>query len=305
MALMRKFGLFFLLLAVFMSVGAWLAGSAPVPPEVVSRFEPGVISIENDERTTEIPYRIHRPEGLSPDDPVPLIIFLHGAGSRGDDNRKQLGKLPERWVTESRLGGRHSAVVFVPQCPRGDRWASVTTTSSSGIEAGKERRTDASQPPTVPMQAVMKKIGELVADPSIDASRIYLTGLSMGGFGSWDLVSRHPEWFAAVVPVCGGGDPSFAARIADSGVPIWTVHGDADRVVPADLTRTMVRAIRKADGSIGYTELAGVRHNSWDHAYGPAGPMEWMFAQRHPRPAPPAAPVVVEKAPVDGADDGG
>ena len=128
----------------------------------------------------------------------------------------------------------------------------------------------------------MKKIGELVADPSIDASRIYLTGLSMGGFGSWDLVSRHPEWFAAVVPVCGGGDPSFAARIADSGVPIWTVHGDADRVVPADLTRTMVRAIREANGRVGYTELPGVRHNSWDHAYGPEGPMEWMFSQQLP-----------------------
>ena len=133
----------------------------------------------------------------------------------------------------------------------------------------------------------MKKIGELVADPSIDASRIYLTDLSMGGFGSWDLVSRHPEWFAAVVSVCGGGDPSFAAHIAESGVPIWTVHGAADRVVPADLTRMMVRAIRKADGRIGYTELPRVRHNAWHHAYGPEGPLEWMFAQRRPRIAPP------------------
>ena len=296
MTLMRKFGFCFLLSAVSISVGASIAGVTAVPPEVVSKFEPGIIEVEHGGRTTEVPYRIHRPEGLSPDDPVPLVIFLHGAGSRGDDNRKQLGKLPEQWVTESRLGGRHAAVVFVPQCPKEDRWASVSVASSSEIDGGNKRRFDASQPPTVPMQAVMKKIRELVADPTIDASRIYLTGLSMGGFGSWDLVSRHPEWFAAVVPVCGGGDPSFAARIVDSGVPIWTVHGDADRVVPVDLTRTMVRAIRKADGRIGYTELPGVRHNAWDHAYGSEGTMEWMFGQQ--------LPVVDEKAPSDEAAGG-
>ena len=293
---MQRSGPFLLILFAFLIfVGASTPGFAPVPPGVESKFEPGIIKIEHDGRTTEIPYRIHRPEGLSSNDPAPLVIFLHGAGSRGEDNRKQLGKLPERWVTESRLGGRHSAVVFAPQCPKEDRWASVATSSSWGIDAGNERRIDPSLPPTVPMQAVMKKITELVADPAIDASRIYLTGLSMGGFGSWDLVSRHPDWFAAVVPVCGGGDPSFAARIAASGVPIWTVHGDADRIVPAKLTRTMVRAIRKANGRVGYTELPGVRHNCWDHAYGPEGPMEWMFGQQHPS--------VVETAPP--ADAGG
>ena len=143
---------------------------------------------------------------------------------------------------------------------------------------------------TVAMQAAMKKIRELVADPSIDASRVYLTGLSMGGFGSWDLVSRHPEWFAAVVPICGGGDPAFASRIAESRVPIWTVHGDEDRVVPVELTRDMIVAIREAGGRIGYSELPGVRHDSWRFAYGPEGTIEWMLAQRLPD-SPAKAPV--------------
>ena len=253
------------------------AGSSiAVPPKVVSQFDPGIIKVENDGREMEIPYRIRRPEDLTTDEPVPLIIFLHGAGSRGNDNQKQLGWFPEWWVTQSRLGERHRAVIFAPQCPTGGRWASVAT------DAEGERQIDASLSPTVPMQAVMKKIKELVADPTIDASRVYLTGLSMGGYGSWDLTSRHPEWFAAVVPICGGGDPSFASRIADSGVPIWTVHGDADRVVPVDLTRTMVGAIRKADGRVGYTELPGVRHDSWKFAYGPEGLIEWMLAQQLP-----------------------
>ena len=275
---MRRPGPIALVMALLVGVQARGGSSEAPPPQVVSEFESGVIEVENDGRKTEIPYRIRRPGDLSPDDPVPLIIFLHGAGSRGDDNRKQLGWFPEWWVTESRLGDRHRAVIFVPQCPTGGRWASVAT------DAEGERRIDASLPPTEPMQAVMKKIQELVADPAIDPSRVYLTGLSMGGFGSWDLVSRHPDWFAAVVPICGGGDPSFAPRIAASGVPIWTVHGDADRVVPVDLTRTMVRAIRKADGRVGYTELPGVRHDSWRFGYGPEGPMEWMLAQRRPSP---------------------
>ena len=273
---MRMLGPVFLLMACLTGVEARASGSAAPPPAVVSQFESGIIEVETDGRRTRIPYRIHRPKDLSPDDPVPLIIFLHGAGSRGDDNRKQLGWFPETWVTEPRLGGRHRAVVFAPQCPKGDRWASVRTEAEGG------KRVDAGLSPTVPMQAVIKKIQELVGDPAIDDSRVYLTGLSMGGFGSWDLASRHPEWFAAVVPVCGGGDPSFASRIADSAVPIWTVHGDADKVVPVDLTRTMVKAIRKADGRVGYTELPGVRHNSWNFAYGPEGPMEWMLAQRRP-----------------------
>ena len=273
---MRRLRPLQLILAFFIPVLVCAGSSTAVPPKVVAQFEPGIIEVENDGQTTEIPYRIRRPEDLTTDEPVPLIIFLHGAGSRGNDNQKQLGWFPEWWVTQSRLGGRHRAVIFAPQCPTGGRWASVAT------DAEGERQIDASLSPTVPMQAVMKKIKELVADPTIDASRVYLTGLSMGGFGSWDLTSRHPDWFAAVVPICGGGDPSFASRIADSGVPIWTVHGDADRVVPVDLTRTMVGAIRKADGRVGYTELPGVRHDSWKFAYGPEGLMEWMLAQQLP-----------------------
>ena len=273
---MRRLRLLQLILVFCIPVLVAAVPSDAVPPQVVSRFEPGVIEVEHDGSTMKIPYRIHRPEDLTPEEPVPLVVFLHGAGSRGGDNQKQLGWFPQSWTTEPRLGGRHRAVIFAPQCPKGDRWASVRT------DARGERRIDASLPPTMPMRATMKKIRELVADPAIDASRVYLTGLSMGGFGSWDLASRHPEWFAAVVPICGGGDPSFAPRIVDSGVPIWTVHGDADRVVPVDLTRTMVQAIRRADGRVGYTELPGVRHDSWRFAYGPEGLMEWMLAQRLP-----------------------
>ena len=294
---MRGFAGIVLLSMLFVMLGGPVSASAAVPPEVVAEFDVGVIEVDVEGGTTEIPYRIRRPEGLSADDPVPLIIFLHGAGSRGDDNRKQLGWFPEWWVTESRLGARHRAVIFAPQCPAGDRWASV----AEGADG--ERRIDASLSPTIPMQAAMKKIRELVADPAIDASRVYLTGLSMGGFGSWDLVGRHPDWFAAVVPICGGGDPSFADRIARSRVPIGTIHGDEDRIVPVELTRDMVAAIRQAGGRVGYSELPGVRHDSWRFGYGPEGAMEWMLAQRHPDP--PARTKVKATLEVEAGDDAG
>jgi len=112
----------------------------------------------------------------------------------------------------------------------------------------------------------------------VDLDRIYVTGLSMGGYGSWDLAIRTPEKFAAVVPICGGGDESQAARLL--GVPIWAWHGDADPAVPVERSRRMIAAIRQAGGNPKYTELAGVGHDSWNPAYrDPHGPIPWLFEQ--------------------------
>ena len=126
----------------------------------------------------------------------------------------------------------------------------------------------------------MARVRELAAEPGIDERRIYLTGLSMGGFGSWDLLEHHPDVFAAAVPICGGGNATAAKTIVDGGTPIWNVHGDADRVVLVERSRDMVDAIRAEGGRVGHTELPGVGHDSWSWAYGPTGVVEWMFSQR-------------------------
>ena len=112
---------------------------------------------------------------------------------------------------------------------------------------------------------------------SIDADRIYVTGLSMGGFGTWDVIQRHPERFAAAVPICGGGDPAHAEQIAQ--VPIWAYHGDNDAVVKVERSRDMIAAIKDSGGTPRYTELPGVGHDSWTAAYTSPDLYAWMFAQ--------------------------
>jgi len=112
----------------------------------------------------------------------------------------------------------------------------------------------------------------------IDKRRVYLTGLSMGGFGSWELAMRRPNLFAAVAPVCGGGDETQAARLKN--IPIWAAHGDADTVVWPVRTRAMVDAIKKNGGNVEYTEYPGVGHNSWTPFYSdPEGVIPWLFRQ--------------------------
>ncbi len=132
------------------------------------------------------------------------------------------------------------------------------------------------------MKAVVATIRKIVTEENVDTSRIYLTGLSMGGYGSWDLAARHPDWFAAVVPICGGGDPKSALRLAK--LPIWVFHGQNDKVVPESASLKMVDALRDAGGRPAYTSLPGVGHDSWPYAYGPRGAMDWMFAQKNPIP---------------------
>ncbi len=268
-----------------------LIGSPAPAPDVAAidaAFEPGTVTVTVDGVDRSFPYRILRPDAASAESPLPLLVFLHGAGERGDDNTAQLRHFPERWIREPHLGRRHPAIVVAVQCPKGATWSPVEPDDDGFWRA----RGDGVEPA---MRGVESLIATLAADPAVDRSRIYLTGLSMGGFGSWDLVGRHGDWFAAVVPICGGGDPADAQAIVESGVPIWNLHGDADRVVPVELSRTMVGAIRAAGGRIGNTELPGVGHNSWSWAYGPNGIVDWMFAQRRPRPAavgvdPPAHP---------------
>jgi predicted peptidase len=129
------------------------------------------------------------------------------------------------------------------------------------------------------MQVVIDILQDVIANSPVDETRLYLTGLSMGGYGSWDLGTRLADRWAAVAPICGGGDELYADRLAN--VPVWAWHGDADEVVPVAKSRRMIDAIRAAGGTPKYTELADVGHDSWTPAYtDPNGLVPWMFSQR-------------------------
>ena len=215
-------------------------------------------------------YRLLSPADPRPGTRYPLVVFLHGAGERGTDNQSQLKYLPA-WLAEPTLRAAFPCHVLAPQCRPGRKW--VETDWSA-----KESTPQA--PPSPDMTGVIAALEATLAGGSVDPARVYLTGLSMGGYGSWDLAARMPDRFAALLPICGGGDEATAPKLAK--LPIWCFHGDADRAVPVERSRSMIAAIRAAGGEPRYSELAGVGHDSWTPAYRDRAVLEWLFAQRAP-----------------------
>jgi len=200
----------------------------------------------------------------------PLILFLHGAGERGSDNTRQLKYLPEQMAIPEYYE-KHRAFVLAPQCPLDRTWSAIdmrTLTVSSSTEPAPEAR------------AVLLLLDEVMEKHPIDRHRVYLTGLSMGGYGAWDLAARCPERWAAVVPICGGGDPATASRMKD--LPIWAFQGAKDPVVPPERSREMAEAVRRAGGKPRYTEYPDVAHDSWTPAYRDPELLAWLFAQKKP-----------------------
>jgi predicted peptidase len=214
-------------------------------------------------------YRFLAPNEAEKDTKYPLVLFLHGAGERGNDNRKQLLYLPDVLATEDNRT-RYPCYSVAPQCPANMKWVDVPW----------DVETPTTQPPiSGPMKMVLAILDEVLHTWPIDPNRIYLTGLSMGGYGAWDLAMRRPEHFAALAPLCGGGDEAQAAVLKN--IPIWAVHGENDASVPIARSRNMIKAIEAAGGKPKYTELAGVGHNCWSRAYAPEfGLMDWMFEQK-------------------------
>jgi poly(3-hydroxybutyrate) depolymerase len=218
-------------------------------------------------------YRVMVPDDIGEDERLPVVLFLHGAGERGDDNEAQLRHFPDRMVRPE-YRQRFRSIVVAPQCAKGAMWIPVKWDQDHTEPADLE-----SPWLDVALAALRKTLAEVSHDPD----RIYLTGLSMGGFGSWHLAQREPGLFAAVAPVCGGGYPSTASALA--GLPIFAWHGGADRVVPPSRSHEMVDAARGAGGNVHYVELPGIGHDSWNQAYAlEDAALDWLFAQRRGQP---------------------
>ena len=224
-----------------------------------------------DAEPVDFAYRLLKPAAIAPGARYPLVIFLHGAGERGNDNLNQLKYFPT-WMAEPSVRKAHPCFVLAPQCRDDQKWVDVDWSALVS--------TPQSPTPTGDMLAVIAALEETIKREPIDPARIYLTGLSMGGYGSWDLAARMPERFAAVIPICGGGDEATAAKIND--LPIWCFHGDADTAVRVERSRTMIEALRAAGGTPKYSELAGVGHDSWTPAYRDPDVLAWLFAQKKP-----------------------
>jgi predicted peptidase len=250
-----------------------VADESPTTAQLAKLYEARTVRVAaaKDVEPVEFAYRLLGPKSITPGTRYPLVIFLHGAGERGNDNLSQLKYFPT-WMAEQSARKAHPCFVLAPQCRDEQKWVDV--------DWSKIESTPQSPTPTVDMLAVIAAIEDTLQREPIDPARIYLTGLSMGGYGSWDLAARMPDRFAAVLPICGGGDEATAAKIKD--LPIWCFHGDADTAVRVERSRTMIEALRAAGGAPKYSELAGVGHDSWTPAYRDPDVLAWIFAQKKP-----------------------
>ena len=233
--------------------------------DAASRYEAGSVEIDGQ----SFPYQLLMPSKLEEGKSYPLVLFLHGAGERGSDNQAQKRHFPERMERMMQEGGS-PVFVLAPQCPRDVWWTARTR--------GGTRAPRLDQPAEPQLRAAMQALAGVVHKHPIDRDRIALTGLSMGGFGSWELAARRPGWFSGVIPICGGGSPRALAPLA--GLPIQVWHGAADSVVPPEASRVLVKALNERGIAVDYHELPGVGHDSWGAAYGNEGVRTQLFEQR-------------------------
>ena len=220
------------------------------------------------EGETSLPYRIYWPEGVENTSPTALVVFLHGAGERGSDNERQLIH-GTRDLLRYSIERQEPLIIVAPQVPLDERWVDV---------AWDERVHRMPEHPSESMSMLMGLLSELTSDSRVDRDRVYITGLSMGGFGTWDLIARWPDTFAAALPVCGGGDTDSAARIKD--IPIWAFHGSDDAVVIPERSRDMIQALQQVGGNPRYTEYPEVGHDSWTETYQNFEVLDWFFSQQ-------------------------
>ena len=225
-----------------------------------------------DRQGDTIRYRLLTPERLNHGEKYPLVIFLHGAGERGNDNEKQLTHGSQMWLNPVNREN-HPAFVIFPQCPSDGYWA-----YNSRPESFSPGKMPLAPPQSEVFSSLMELIRHYLDMPQIDRNRVYIMGLSMGGMGTFDLTVRYPQIFTAAIPICGTVNP---ARLhAAKSIKFRIFHGDADNVVPPEGSREAYKALKAAGADVEYIEFPGCNHGSWNPAFNYPGFMDWLFAQK-------------------------
>jgi predicted peptidase len=195
-----------------------------------------------------LPYLLYLPKDYKQQKSLPLVMFLHGAGERGENlDLVKIHGIPKR-IEE---GQEFPFIAVSPQCPEDSWW-------------------------TRELEPLKLLLDTLIEAYKVDKKRIYLTGLSMGGFGTFHLAGLYPKYFAAIAPICGGGHGSFAANLKN--IPTWVFHGDADEIVPIQESQRMVNAVKRAGGKAKFTIYKGVGHDSWTQTYDNPKFYEWLLS---------------------------
>lgn len=201
------------------------------------------------EKKVDIDYLLYLPENYNGNDgKFPLVLFLHGAGERGSNIEKvKVHGIPKH-IDQ---GEKFPFIAVSPQCPELERW----------------------QP-----ELLNTLLDEIIDNYRVDESRVYVTGISMGGYGTWALAMEYPERFAAIAPVCGGGDSTKVCRIQN--IPVWDFHGKKDNVVPIEESERLVRELKKCGGNVRFTVYPDAGHDSWTETYKNKELYDWLLSQK-------------------------
>jgi predicted peptidase len=231
-----------ILFPVLLCIASATAAAADKPRQSAAKLEKQI--------PVELDYLIYLPDDYEKKEAWPLVVFLHGAGERGDDLDRVKIHGPPKLIEQ---GKSFPAIVVSPQCAAGRWWQSQVLELTTLID-------------------------EIVDKYKVDEDRIYLTGLSMGGFGTWALAAYTPDRFAAIMPICGGGEPLMARTLKN--VPVWVFHGAKDPIVPVARAETMVEVLKRAKGNVKFTVYPDALHDSWTATYDNPEVWEWLFAQK-------------------------
>ncbi|MDC1167795.1 alpha/beta hydrolase-fold protein [Flavobacteriaceae bacterium] len=220
-----------------------------------------------------LPYRVLLPENYSSKKLYPLLVFLHGAGERGTDNEKQLLHGSNLYTSEI-FRKNYPAIVVFPQCPKNSYWASVHKSSSKKLEKRFKFKKTLK---TFRTQELLELfLYDFEKSYAIDPSKRYLGGLSMGGMGTFELVTRMPNYFAAAFAICGGGNPAWSKTLGKT--PFWIFHGDKDNVVSYRFSKRMYRKMKRFNKDTKFTSYKGVNHESWNNAFQETQLFPWVFS---------------------------
>lgn len=209
-------------------------------------------------------YLLFVPKNYNPKKHYPVVLWLHGRGARGKDLNTLLSWGDEHgplFFARPENQKNYPCFILAPQCPPNELWAGPW-----------------GQPASRQLRLIVKTLKHLRSRYKIDSKRQYVVGVSMGGFGTWDIIGRYPKTFAAAMPMCGGGYPLRAARLKNAA--IWAFHGKADQAVSPKRSREMVEAAKKSGAKVKYTEYKGVGHEVWEPAFREPKFLSWLFAQK-------------------------
>ncbi|HSC54573.1 MAG TPA: alpha/beta hydrolase-fold protein [Phnomibacter sp.] len=228
--------------------------------------------------TDTLPYRLLLPENFDPSKEYPLVLFLHGAGERGNNNEAQLTHGAGLFLQTANRQ-QYPAIVVFPQCPSNSFWSNVQFNYDS-IAKKRSFNFPEEAEPTYAMLMVMQLVREMQKSYKLKKTQVYIMGLSMGGMGTFELVKRMPNTFAAAVPICGGGNTANAKYTVSTA--FWIFHGDTDPVVPVALSNSMAEAIqsRYNAADMQLTVYPGVGHDSWKKAFAEPELLPWLFSQK-------------------------